>query len=194
VNIAHYFTFSRVFLIPFFPLVYLHPDWFGLSFKMVPYVLLLILLFCEISDLMDGFLARKKKLVSDLGKIIDPMADAITHISVFLTFTQGAIGAPLLIVFVLLYREMVISALRTLCALKGFALAAKRSGKIKAVFQAVVSFLIVLMLIPYSLGKISLAFLQRASLVLLSLAAVYSVLSAVDYFLSSWSYLRRPKK
>lgn len=193
-NIAHYFTFLRVFLIPFFPLVYLHPEWFHLSFKAVPYVLLVILLICEASDVIDGMLARRKKIVSDLGKIIDPMADVITHISIFFTFTQGVVGAPLLLVFVLLYRELVISALRTLCALKGVALGAKKSGKIKAVSQAAVGFLIVLMLIPYSWGVISLEFLQRASVVLLSLIAFYSALSAVDYFYANRNYLKKAVK
>ncbi len=189
-NIAHYFTFLRVFLIPLFPLLYLHYDWFGLSFIAMPYALLLLLLICEASDVIDGFLARRKKIVSDLGKIIDPMADVITHISVFFTFTQGIIDAPLLIVFVLLYRELVISALRTLCALKQVALAARKSGKIKAVFQAIVSFLIVILMIPYSLDKISLKFLQNSSLVLLGLAAIFSALTAVDYFAANWSYLK----
>jgi len=193
-NIAHYFTFLRVFLIPFFPLVYLHREWFHLSFKAMPYVLILILLICEASDVIDGVLARKRKIVSDLGKIIDPMADVITHISVFFTFTQGLVDAPLLIVFILLYRELVISALRTLCALKGVALAAKKSGKIKAISQAVISFAIVIMLIPYSWGVISLEFLQTASLILLSVAAIYSALSAVDYFYANRRYLKEVVK
>ena len=91
-NIANYFTFLRIVIIPFFPLIYLQHKWFGISFKLMPFVLLLILVICEITDLVDGFIARKRNEVTDFGKVIDPMADSITNISVFFTFTQGWIS------------------------------------------------------------------------------------------------------
>jgi CDP-diacylglycerol---glycerol-3-phosphate 3-phosphatidyltransferase len=190
-NIAHYFTFLRIFIIPFFPIIYLYPGWFGISIGAMPYFLLGILLICELTDVVDGFLARKKNQVSDLGKIIDPMADTITHISVFFTFTQGMVSIPLLLVFILLYRELAISALRTLCALKGYALAARKSGKIKAISQAVVCFLIVILMIPYTMGLISLELLQCVSLLSLSLIALYTIVTLVDYFYANWGYIKK---
>ena len=57
------------------------------------------------------------------------MANNIYRISVFLTFTQPPINLPLLIVFIFLYRDSVISTLRTICALRGFALAARCDRK-----------------------------------------------------------------
>jgi CDP-diacylglycerol--glycerol-3-phosphate 3-phosphatidyltransferase len=191
VNIAHYLTFLRIIIIPFFPLIYLHPSWFGISEMTMPYFLLLILIICELSDLIDGVLARKKNIVTDVGKIIDPMADAITHISVFFTFTQGIVAIPLLLVFVILYRELIISALRTLCALKGFALAARKTGKVKAFVQAVVSFFVVILIIFYSWGYLSLNALQKTSLFLIIVAAIYSVYTAFDYFYANWKYLKK---
>jgi CDP-diacylglycerol--glycerol-3-phosphate 3-phosphatidyltransferase len=191
VNIAHYLTFLRIIIIPFFPLIYLHPSWFGITEMTMPYFLLLILIICELSDLIDGILARKKNIVTDVGKIIDPMADAITHISVFFTFTQGIVSIPLLVVFVILYRELIISALRTLCALKGFALAARKTGKIKAITQAVVSFLVVILIIFYTLGYLSLDGLQKISLSLIIIIAVYSIYTAFDYFYANRKYLKK---
>lgn len=190
-NIAHYLTLFRIFLIPFFPLVYLHPKWFGLKVSIMPYVLFLILVVCEFTDIVDGYFARKKDQVTDLGKIIDPMADAITHISVFFTFTQGIVDIPLLLVFVLLYRELIISALRTLCALKGFALAARRSGKIKAIAQAASCFLVVFLMILKEIGYVSLEFLRGGALLLVSLMAFYSVFTAIDYFYANRKYLKQ---
>jgi CDP-diacylglycerol---glycerol-3-phosphate 3-phosphatidyltransferase len=190
-NVAHYFTFLRIIIIPFFPLIYLHPSWFGLSFSFMPYVLLLILLICETTDIVDGFLARKRNLVTDVGKVIDPMADTVTHISVFFTFTQGVVSIPLLWVFVLLYRELAISALRTLCALKGFALGARKSGKIKAIMQAIVCFFIVLLMIPYSLGYLSIERLQTFSLISVAIAAIYSVITLIDYFYANRHYIKK---
>lgn len=157
----------------------------------MPLFLIAILLFCEMTDLMDGFLARKKKIVSDLGKVLDPMADSITRISVLFTFTQGVVDLPLLLVFVFLYREFFISTLRTICALKGFALAARKSGKLKAVFQAVVNFAVVFMIFLFAVGKISLFSLQAISLSLVSVVALYTVISAADYIYVNREYIRK---
>jgi CDP-diacylglycerol--glycerol-3-phosphate 3-phosphatidyltransferase len=145
----------------------------------------------EFSDIFDGFLARRRNQVTDLGKVLDPMADSITHISLFLTFTQGFVQLPLLIVLIFLYRDFFISTLRTLCALRGVALAARWSGKLKTIMQAVVAFLIVLLMIPFTTGQLSLALFQRISLFAVFAAAIYTVLSAIDYFYSNRVYIKK---
>lgn len=190
-NLANYVTLLRIVIIPFFPLIYLKYNFFKIPLYWMPYCLLFILVFCEFTDLIDGFLARRKNQVTDLGKVIDPMADSITNISVFFTFTQSWISIPILLVFVFLYREFFISTLRTICALKGLALAARRSGKIKTFLQAIVGIIIVLMLIPFTLGVISLETLRWVSLSLVSIAAIYSVISAVDYVYANRVYLKK---
>lgn len=190
-NIANYVTLLRIIIIPFFPLVYLKYDFLRINLFWMPYILLSILVFCELTDLVDGFLARKRNQVTDLGKVMDPMADSITNISVFFTFTQSWIDIPILLVFVFLYREFFISTLRTICALKGVALAARKSGKIKTFLQAVVSIIVVVLLIPFTLGYISLETLRWASLGLVSIAAIYSVISAVDYIYANRKYMKK---
>ncbi len=190
-NIANYFTFLRIVIIPLFPLVYLQYGWFGISEKLMPLVLLLILVVCEITDLIDGFIARKRNEVTDFGKVFDPMADSITNITVFFTFTQGWISIPILLVFVFLYREFFISTLRTICALNGFALAARTSGKIKTILQAVINICIVLLMIPYTFGYISLNFLQKTSLFAIIIAATYTIISAVDYIYVNRGFLKK---
>jgi CDP-diacylglycerol--glycerol-3-phosphate 3-phosphatidyltransferase len=189
--IAHYFTFLRILIIPFFPLVYLEYTKLGVSRFWMPYVLLLILIICALSDLVDGFIARKRNEVSDLGKVLDPMADSITNIIVFFTFTQGWVSIPLLLVFVFIYREFIISTLRTICALKGFALAARKSGKIKTILQIGVNFLIVFAMMAFTLGYVSLNSLQRWGFIAVAVAAFYSVFSALDYLYANRSYLKK---
>lgn len=190
-NIANYVTLLRIVIIPFFPLIYLKYHFFGIPLHWMPYFLLFILVFCELTDLVDGYLARKKNQVTDLGKIIDPMADSITNISVFFTFTQGWIDIPILLVFVFFYREFFISTLRTICALKGFALAARRSGKIKTLLLAIVGIIIVLLLIPFTMGLLPLDYLRWISVSLVSIAAIYSVISAVDYVYANRLLLKK---
>lgn len=190
-NLAHYLTFLRIVVIPFFPAIYLYYGFLGLNCKTAYFLLLLILVICEITDAVDGFVARKKNLVTDVGKIIDPMADTITHISIFFTFTQGIISIPLMLVFVLLYRELAISALRTLCALKGVALAARKSGKIKAIMQAVVCFFIVILMLGNSFGYVTLHVVQKSSLIAVCIAAVYSIYTLVEYFYANRRHISK---
>lgn len=190
-NIAHFFTLLRIFISPIFPLLYLEHGWFDIPLIWVPYALLALLIICECSDLFDGFLARRRNQVTDLGKVLDPMADSITHISLFLTFTQGIVQLPLILVFVFLYRDIFISTLRTLCALKGVALAARMSGKVKAVVQAVTAFFIILLMIPYTWGFISLDSLRQFSLFAVAIAALYTVISMFDYISANRIYIKK---
>lgn len=164
---------------------------FGLPLKALPYVLILLLAISELSDAFDGYIARKTNQVSDLGKILDPMADSIYRISVFLTFTQGVIQLPLLLVFVFIYRDAVISTLRTMCALRGFALAARKSGKLKAVLQAIVAFFILILFALYTSGEIQLQTLKRASFWSVAFVCVYTLFSGADYIYANRDYVRK---
>jgi CDP-diacylglycerol---glycerol-3-phosphate 3-phosphatidyltransferase len=189
VSIANYLTFIRIFISPIFMFLYLEHDLLGISLRVLPYVLLILLGISELSDAFDGYVARRFHQVTDLGKILDPMADSIYRISVFLTFTQPPVNLPLLLVFVFLYRDSVISTLRTICALRGFALAARSSGKIKAVIQAGGGFLILLLMIPYSMGYLSYAWLRGVSTTAVAIGAAYALYSGVEYIWANRAYV-----
>ena len=180
-SIAHYITFTRIIISPIFLLTYLEHDALGISDQWLPYVLLILMGISELSDACDGFFARLYNQVTDLGKIFDPMADSIARISVFLTFTQDPVHLPMLLIFVFIYRDSVISTLRTICALKGFALAARPSGKLKAVIQAIAAFCILGMMIGHSKGLLTQSDLQTYSTLFVGVAALYAVYSALDY-------------
>lgn len=190
-SIAHYFTILRILLIPLFPIFYLYPQAVGVSIKALPIILIIILGICEFSDLFDGFVARKKNQVTDLGKVLDPMADSIARITVFFTFTQGIINLPLILVLVFIYREFIVNTLRTLCALKGFALAARPSGKIKAILQAISMFFILILMILYNSSIITVGTLQNLSFIAVAVVAGYTVLSAFDYFYANRAYIKK---
>jgi len=191
VTIANYFTFSRIIISPIFLLIYLEHNLFGIDDVLLPYVLLLLLGISELSDAVDGYLARKYNEVTDLGKVLDPMADSIARISVFLTFTLEPVKLPMILVFIFLYRDSVVSTLRTICALKGFALAARTTGKIKAVIQAIAAFIVLILMIPHSLGHLSTYSLHVAGTSIVSFAAAYTVYSGVDYIFANWHYISK---
>jgi CDP-diacylglycerol--glycerol-3-phosphate 3-phosphatidyltransferase len=190
-NIAHYFTLSRIVLGPLFFLLYFYHEALGISMLLLPYLLILLVAVSEVSDLLDGVIARKRNQVTELGKVLDPMADSIFRLTVFLTFTQGVIQLPLLLVLLLFYRDSIISTLRTLCALRGVALGARLSGKIKAVVQGVVAFFILILMIPYSLGKFDVELLRQLSFWAVLVTVLYSLYSGVEYIYANRAFIKK---
>lgn len=190
-SIANYLTFIRIFISPIFLLIYLIHDDLGISAVALPYILIFLMGVSELSDAFDGFFARRYNQVTDLGKVLDPMADSIYRISIFLSFTQSPVNLPIILVFIFIYRDSVISTLRTLCALHGYALAARLSGKLKAVFQAIAAFVILFLMIPHSMGYLSDLSLRYYSTWIVSVVAVYTLFSGVDYIYSNRHYLKK---
>lgn len=190
-TLANYFTFIRIFISPVFLLVYLYYSDFGLTPILLPLVLLFLLIVSELSDAFDGYIARKYNEVTDLGKILDPMADSIYRISVFLTYTLPPVKLPMGLVFIFLYRDSVISTLRTICALRGFALAARKSGKIKAVIQAVAAIFVLILMLLQAIGTITPEELSSYSAWIVGFAGIYTLYSGLDYIIANRSYIRR---
>ena len=190
-SVANYFTFVRILIAPLFLAIYLEHDALGIDTLLLPYILIFLLGISELSDAFDGYLARKYDQVTDLGKVLDPMADSISRISVFLTFTLDPVRLPMILIFIFLYRDSVVSTLRTICALKGFALAARKSGKIKAVIQAIAAFIVLGLMIPHSLNYLSTASLHFYGTVIVSIAAAYTVYSGIEYIYANRSYITK---
>ncbi len=184
-------TLSRILLGPIFMAVVVYYQGMGITATFLPYILLILAIISEMSDVFDGFFARRHNKVTELGKLLDPMADSIFRLSVLFSFTQGFIQLPLLLVSVFFYRDMIISTLRTVCALRGVALAARLSGKIKAVILAVVIFFMIVLLIPYTLGYITEASLQNVSFYVVLAAACYTVYSGYEYIKANRSYIKK---
>jgi CDP-diacylglycerol--glycerol-3-phosphate 3-phosphatidyltransferase len=190
-GIANYLTFIRIFISPIFMFIYLEHELLGISMQLLPFILLFLLSVSELSDAFDGFFARKFHQVTDLGKVLDPMADSIYRISVFLTFTRPPVNLPLLLVFIFLYRDSVISTLRTICALKGFALAARASGKVKAIIQATSAIIILIMMAFFGFSLVSERVLHSSAVIVTSIAVFYAVYSGVEYLIANREYVLR---
>jgi len=190
-TIATYLTFVRLIISPIFLVLYIWHDFFSISSATVPYFLIALLLLSELTDAFDGYLARKLNQVSDFGKILDPMADSISRIAFFLSFTQPPINLPIFFVFIFYGRDAIISMLRTLCALNGFALAAQQSGKFKAFLQFIATFSILILMWAYELKVISIDTLQQTSISLVSLVAIFVLYSAFDYLYTNRVFMFR---
>jgi len=104
-------------------------------------VSLIIFIIAALSDLFDGIIAHKKNMVTDFGRLMDPIADKILVLSAFAAFVQmQLIEAWMLIIIV--SREMLITSLRLFALNKGKVLSAARAGKHKTVSQMAVIFII----------------------------------------------------
>lgn len=99
-----------------------------------------------LTDLFDGRIARQRHMITDLGKLIDPLADKILVISAFVSFVELGIVAAWMVV-VIVAREFCVTGLRLIAMSKGRLLAASKSGKHKTVSQMVTIIVILILLV-----------------------------------------------
>lgn len=124
-NLPNKLTIARVIAVPFFIVAFL------LKFYLIS---LIIFVAASVTDFFDGKIARKYGLVTNFGKIMDPLADKILVYSALCLFIEAdLIQAWMLIV--ILAREFVVAGMRTVAASEGTVLAAGMSGKIKTALQ-----------------------------------------------------------
>jgi CDP-diacylglycerol--glycerol-3-phosphate 3-phosphatidyltransferase len=142
---ANAFTLTRVVLAPVFFIVYFVPVWTGRLAGASAYILIPLLVFMEFTDFLDGYFARRQHEVSDFGKLFDPFADVIVHLTTFTCF-MTSYGPdinrylPPAIFMLIIYREFTMNFLRMVAAKKGTAIAARKGGKLKTVFYVATGF------------------------------------------------------
>lgn len=110
----------------------------------------IIFILASVTDFFDGYLARKKNMISDLGKFLDPIADKILIIGVFLAFLQLRVVNAWM-VSVIMFREFIVTGLRLYSLNKGVVLEAKKWGKHKTLSQVLGIIIIFMIMILYSL-------------------------------------------
>jgi CDP-diacylglycerol---glycerol-3-phosphate 3-phosphatidyltransferase len=138
-NLATVLTTSRIVIAPVFAMVFVHgyrSDSTSVSWIYICFGLAVLI---ELSDMFDGMAARARKQVTDFGKVYDPIADSVSRQTVFISFMYTNI-IPLWMYMVFFYRDAFMQLLRIVCASGGYVLAARMSGKIKAVLQGIAAF------------------------------------------------------
>lgn len=126
-NLPNKLTIARVIAVPFFIAAYMT------GYYVIAFVLFIA---ASLTDMLDGKIARKYNLVTNFGKIMDPLADKILVYSAFcLMVEDGTVPAWMLII--ILAREFAIAGMRTVAASEGIVIAAGMSGKIKTVLQMI---------------------------------------------------------
>ena len=124
-NIANFFTATRIGVAPLFVFIYYLPRYAGITERTALLILIPLFIYMEFTDFLDGFYARKFKQVSNFGKLFDPFADVVANLTVLLAFMLSGY-VPLPIFIIILYRELGILFLRMLARGNGITIAAKQ--------------------------------------------------------------------
>ncbi len=193
-NLPNKLTLLRMILVPFFVATLLipFPHHFLCSF--------VLFTAASVTDYYDGKIARKRQIVTDFGKFLDPLADKILIISTLVCFVGMGICDCVLVIIVL-FREFTVTSVRLMAASKGKVVAANIYGKIKTVTQMIAIISVFLMqyflelismgIIPVNAGtasNISFAFSICAE-VLLWISTVFAVISGVVYVIQNKSFI-----
>jgi CDP-diacylglycerol--glycerol-3-phosphate 3-phosphatidyltransferase len=163
-NLPNQLTLLRIFLVPLLVVVLLAPPWasvwvrerldgldsvawladlvHGLA-EWREVVAVVIFLIAAATDLLDGYLARRRGEVTTLGTLLDPIADKLLTASAFIALVELRL-APAWMIVVIVGREFVVTGIRSIAAARGLVIAATRWGKLKTVSQVVAISLLIL--------------------------------------------------
>ena len=180
-NLPNGITLTRLLLIPVFIAV------FYIVFPFHYYVAAAVFAVAAFTDFLDGFLARKLNLVTNLGKFLDASADKVLVLSALVVIIDSAIFPKVLggvLVSVILAREIMISCLRMVAAAKNVVMAADIFGKIKTVLQDLAIIVIIVA------AGLDVAAVTITGVVLLSLSVVMTIVSGVRYFIVNRQVLK----
>jgi CDP-diacylglycerol---glycerol-3-phosphate 3-phosphatidyltransferase len=161
------------------------------------YVALFLFLVASISDFLDGYLARKYNIVSNFGKVMDPLADKILNLSAFVCFVHLGIIPPWMVV-IIIGREFLVSGIRIIVAEEGEIIMASNWGKAKTVMEIIaVSVTLVLIAANHTINYLGLSrqdmiikgepltefvLLTVIPYVLTFIAAAFSLISGLEYY------------
>lgn len=201
-NLPTKLTILRILLIPVFVALYL------IEFPYHDVIATGIFLIASLTDFLDGYIARKYNMVTDMGKFLDPIADKVLVMSALVLLCVEFTGTEGLIVvictIIILAREFIISGFRLIAAGKNLVLAADKLGKAKTVMQMIS--LVALLITPFAFSLygtiipetpaqfpvlgIVVIMIGLSSLVIATLLAI---LSAINYISKNSSVLKENK-
>ena len=186
VSLPNVITLARILLSPIFIV-------FFVSGGDYLFAAVLVGLLFEVTDFLDGALARRRNQVTGFGKILDPLADSISRFTVFLCLLwKGYAGV--FAVAVIFYRDAIVSTVRTFAAYENVIVAARWSGKLKAVVQSVgiAAVLVIILVYRNDPGPLDPPAAHVAvSRAIVWVVAIATALSGVDYTVAHWSAISR---
>jgi CDP-diacylglycerol--glycerol-3-phosphate 3-phosphatidyltransferase len=193
-NVPNMLTLSRIILAPFFFLLFYLSSLDSALFIGFYIGIWVLFSYIEISDILDGVIARSKGLVSDMGKVMDPFSDVMSRVTYFVTFVWFGLLHPLFLLLIL-YREFGILFVRMIMAQRGVALAARSGGKLKSVFYAISAGSLILLygLQNFGASETVVTVFSYSSLALFIFSVLLSWGSFIDYLRIFFKEIRNKK-
>lgn len=179
-NLPNKLTMLRICLIPVFLLCFM------VSFPFHYLAALVVFLAASFTDLLDGKIARKRGLVTDFGKLMDPLADKLLVMAAMVSLI-GVGLAPEWAVILILAREFMVTSLRLIAAGKGAVLAADIWGKCKTVSQMIWLSYDLAVLEWFSHSQELAGLLLGISWVLLGVVVALTLVSGINYMVKNRS-------
>jgi len=166
-NLPNKITILRILLIPvFIAILYM-------KVKYIEYIAAFVFIILALTDALDGYIARKTKQVTRLGKLIDPLADKLL-VSAALIFLIGR-GIPAWMAFVIIAREFIVTGLRLVLSDK-ITIHASKWGKIKTISQ-IIAIVTVIINFPYNWY-------------FMLIAVILTLVSGMDYLIKARKFLK----
>lgn len=172
-NLPNTLTLSRIFLTPLLVVVLLT----RIDGKEIYGVVIFVI--AALTDYLDGYIARKRNQVTDVGKLLDPIADKLLITSAFISLVELNL-APAWMVVIIVGREFAVSGIRSIAASQGYVMPANALGKLKTVCQ-------VLTIVVLIVADTYIEPWERFGRFLLWVTVAISLVSAVNYL---WIFLR----
>ena len=182
-KIPNLLTLSRMFLAPVFVFCFTRQTGWGDAASLA------LAITFEITDLLDGQVARRTGQVSDLGKFLDPLADSIARFTIFLCFLHRGY-ASIWVVAILFWRDAIVANLRILGVIRGVIIGARVSGKVKAWFQGTATISILVFAVWPDLFGLGIENVPTFARVITWIVAVATALSGIDYLYGNRKLLR----
>ncbi|MFT4571884.1 MAG: CDP-diacylglycerol--glycerol-3-phosphate 3-phosphatidyltransferase [Hyphomicrobiaceae bacterium] len=172
-NLPNILTLFRIAAIPALVLLLRDPSTAAAALSFT------VFLIASLTDIADGWVARRYGLVTPLGKLLDPLADKLLVVSalIMLALMDRQPGIPDWLLVLIVGRELAVTGLRSIAAAEGIVLGAETSGKVKMILQAVGIHALIL---HYTYFGIS---FHTLGIWLLVLSTIFGVGSAIQYHL-----------
>ena len=177
-NTPNKLTLIRVILIPFFVL-FLMTDLLPASQLWA----LAVFAIASFTDFLDGYLARRDQLVTNFGKLMDPLADKLLVTAALICFVEIGL-APAWVVIIIISREFLVTSIRLVAAGEGKVIAADKSGTYKTATQMV--WVCYAILLQFLAGQMALpSFLWGLHYALMAAVVILTVYSGMHYVLGN---------
>lgn len=184
-NLPNKITLFRVLMIPVIMVIgelYILQEkyMFGTNFLTVGnFILLVIFIICAISDFLDGYIARKQKIVTTFGKFADPLADKLIVLALFVILIEQNNALRGWMVTLIFAREFIVTGFRVIAASKNINIAAGILGKIKTNLQ----FFSVIILLLF--GTMDNNIIQIVIMVALYATILMTIISGTEYIIKN---------